>query len=131
LGYHNRIQNGPHDCHGLATAQGSKAKPASQVSAAPIEQSEGRSNTKGGQQLARRAPTEGAQYPQALYLSPAREVSFTPLCVGWYLAILVFPIGITRQHRLKPHDSNLIGGHQPLSCPMERHLPLLALIHVW
>jgi hypothetical protein len=48
MGYDNRIQNGPYDCHGPAIDQGSKAKPACWVSATPSEQSEERSDTKGG-----------------------------------------------------------------------------------
>jgi hypothetical protein len=66
------------------------------------------------------------QHPQALYLSPDREVSFTPHHVGWHLTVRVFLIGITRESCLKHPDQDLPGGHWPLSGPMERHLPLLA-----
>jgi hypothetical protein len=58
--YGNCIQNGPHDCRGLDLPQGSKAKPTSQVKAAPLEQSEGQSDIKGGQQLARSGLHRGA-----------------------------------------------------------------------
>jgi hypothetical protein len=54
---------------------------------------------------------EGTQHSQASYLSPDREVSFTPLYVGWHLAIQIFPSGITQERRLKPPGSYLIGGH--------------------
>jgi hypothetical protein len=47
-------------------------------------------------------PIEGIRHPQASYLSPNREVSFTPLRVGWHLAIRIFPPGITQERRLKP-----------------------------
>jgi hypothetical protein len=50
--YDNRIQNGPHDCHGLAKAQGSKAKPTTQSSATQSKQSDLQSDRKGDQQLA-------------------------------------------------------------------------------
>jgi hypothetical protein len=32
-----------------------------------------------------------------------------PLCVGWHLAVRVFPLGITRERRLKLHGPYLIG----------------------
>jgi hypothetical protein len=54
-----------------------------------------------------RGPIEGTRHPHALYLSPAQEVSFTPLRVGWYLVVRVFPIGNTREHRLKSLGSDL------------------------
>jgi hypothetical protein len=50
-----------------------------------------------------------------------------PLHVGWHLAVRVFLIGITRERCSKPPGLDLMGGHQPLSGPMERYLPLLAL----
>jgi hypothetical protein len=52
-----------------------------------------------------------------------------PLYVGWNLAILVFPPGITQENQFKPPTLDLPwrGGHQPLCCPLERYLPLLAL----
>jgi hypothetical protein len=59
MGYGNHIQNGPHVCHGPRIAQGSNAKPTSRVSATPCEQSEGRSDTKGGQQLVQLGPHQG------------------------------------------------------------------------
>jgi hypothetical protein len=49
----------PHNCCGPDLAQGSKGKPASRVSAATSEQSEGQSNTKGDKQLARPGPHRG------------------------------------------------------------------------
>jgi hypothetical protein len=53
---------------------------------------------------------DGTQHPQALYLSPGQEVSFTPLRVGWHLAIRVLPIGITWECRLKPPSPDLPRG---------------------
>jgi hypothetical protein len=44
----------------------------------------------------------GNQHTQASYLSSSREVSFVPLRVGYYLAVRVFPIGITQESRVKP-----------------------------
>jgi hypothetical protein len=55
-------------------------------------------------------PIKESRHPQALYLSPTREVSFTPLRVGWHLAIQVFPPGITRERCLKPLGPDLIRG---------------------
>jgi hypothetical protein len=49
-----------------------------------------------------RGSIERTRDPQASYLSPDRVVSFTPLYVGWHLAIRVFPSGITREGHLKP-----------------------------
>jgi hypothetical protein len=62
-----------------------------------------------------------------LYLSLNREVSFTPLHVGWHPVIRILPIGITRERRMKPPSSNLHRGAYALSGPMERYLPMLAL----
>jgi hypothetical protein len=48
-----------------------------------------------------------------------------PLYVGWHLAIQVFPLGTTLESRLKPPGQDLIGrmgGHEPLSDPLDRHL---------
>jgi hypothetical protein len=59
MGYDNRIQNGPHNCRGPAKAHGSKVKPTSWVSAIKSKHSEGRSNTKGGQQLVHTGPHRG------------------------------------------------------------------------
>jgi hypothetical protein len=53
---------------------------------------------------------EGTWYPQALYLSPNWEVSFMPLRVGWHLAVLVSPLGITWGNRMKPPSQ---GGISP------------------
>jgi hypothetical protein len=55
-----------------------------------------------------RGPIEGIRHPQSSYLSPGREVSFTPLCVGWFLIIRVFPPGITWESHLKPPGQDLI-----------------------
>jgi hypothetical protein len=30
------------------------------------------------------SPIKGTRHPQALYLSPDQEISFTPLHVGWH-----------------------------------------------
>jgi hypothetical protein len=63
-----------------------------------------------------------------------------PLHVGYYLAVPVFLIGITRESRVKPPSQDLpwpvISPCLVLwrgTCPclsMERHLPLLALTRV-
>jgi hypothetical protein len=57
-----------------------------------------------------RDPIEGAQHPQALYLCPGREDSFTPLRVGWYLAVRVLLIGIILERRMKPPSLDLYRG---------------------
>jgi hypothetical protein len=46
-------------------------------------------------------------------MSPGWEVSFTPLLVGWHLAVRVFPLGITQDSRLKPPGPDLMGGISP------------------
>jgi hypothetical protein len=51
------------------------------------------------------------------------------LCVGWHLPIHVLPIGFTQECHMKPPGMDLFRGHLPLSSPMERYLPLLALTH--
>jgi hypothetical protein len=66
-------------------------------------------------------------HPQASFLSPDREVSFTPHHVARHRAVRVFPPGITRERCVKPPGLDLTGGHWPLSGPMEGHLPWLAL----
>jgi hypothetical protein len=79
-----------------------------------------------------RDPIEGTRHPQALYLCLGWEVSFMPLHVRWHIAIRIFSMGITRERRLKPPGPNLPGeggGNLPLSGPMERYLPLLAITH--
>jgi hypothetical protein len=68
MGYGECIPNGPHDCCGPTKAQGSKTKPASQVSAAQSKQSEGKRDTKGGQQL-------------ALSKAPSREPNILKFCI--------------------------------------------------
>jgi hypothetical protein len=40
---------------------------------------------------------EGNRHPEAMYLSPGQEISFTPLRVGWHLAVRVLPMGITQE----------------------------------
>jgi hypothetical protein len=50
---------------------------------------------------------KGTRHPQALYLSPDWQVSFTPLRVGWHRAIQVLPPGITWEIRLKPPGPDL------------------------
>jgi hypothetical protein len=55
------------------------------------------------------SPIEGTRHPQASYLSLDREVSFTPLHVGWHQAVRVNPPGITWERRLKPPGPDLIG----------------------
>jgi hypothetical protein len=97
-------KTGPMILEGFAKSQGSKAKPISRVRATQSNQSEGRSDTKGDQQLFD---------PQASYLSPDWEVSCMPLYVGWHRAIWVFPSGITRERCLKPPAPNLTGGISP------------------
>jgi hypothetical protein len=73
---------GPTIAKGSTKAQGSKAKPASRVRATQSNQSEGRSDTKGGQQLVHSEPHRGNPHPQASYLSSDQEVSFMALCVA-------------------------------------------------
>jgi hypothetical protein len=114
MGYGHRSQNESHDCCGPAKAYGSKAKPT--VGLEPPRATRVRDEEK--QRVANSwctwCPVEGTQHPQASYLSPSREVSFMPLCVGWHLAVHGFSLGITWQSRLKPPDPNLIGlGNSP------------------
>jgi hypothetical protein len=59
MGYSNHIQNGSHDCHGPTTAWGLNAEPANWVNDTPSEQSEGRSDIKGGKQLVHPGPHRG------------------------------------------------------------------------
>jgi hypothetical protein len=73
---------GPMIVVGSTKAQGSKAKPTSRVRVAQSNQSEGQSNTMGGQQLVHPTPHQGTRHPQASYLSPDQEISFTLLRVG-------------------------------------------------
>jgi hypothetical protein len=55
---------------GSAKAHGSKAKPTNRVRATLSNQCEGRSDTKGGQQLVHPEPIEETRYPQSSYMSP-------------------------------------------------------------
>jgi hypothetical protein len=50
-----------------------------------------------------------------LFLS-VQKIPTTPLRVGWHLAVQVFPPGITRDSRLKPPGSDLIGGRGISPC---------------
>jgi hypothetical protein len=63
---------------GSVKAQGSKAKSASQVRAAQSNQSEGRRDTKGGQQLVHPVPHQGDPASSRFILSHDWEVSFVP-----------------------------------------------------
>jgi hypothetical protein len=54
-----------------------------------------------------------------------------PFRVDWYLAIQILSIGITRERHMKPPSPDLYGWHLPLSNPMERYLPMLALTRAW
>jgi hypothetical protein len=49
------------------------------------------------------------------------------LRVGWHPSVRVLPPGITEERRLKPIGPDLIGGHKPLSNPIEWRLPWLTL----
>jgi hypothetical protein len=48
------------------------------------------------------------------YLSPGREIFFTPLYVGWHLGLRVLSIGIKLERRIKPVDLDLTGGASTL-----------------
>jgi hypothetical protein len=63
------------------------------------------------------------------YLSPGREIFFTPLYVGWHLALRVLSIGIKLERRIKPADLDLTGGGIHPSLVLLVYLPLLALTH--
>jgi hypothetical protein len=92
---------------------GSKVKPASRVRATQSNQSEGRSDTRGGQQLAHSEPHVGARHPQALYLSSDLEVSFTP-SVWASIEPSGFFARITQEKCMKPPGSDLTeGGSSP------------------
>jgi hypothetical protein len=131
-GYDNHIQNKPHNCRGPAIAHGSKAKPATRVSATQSKQSEGQSDTKDGQQLAHPGPRQGIPSSSS-FVSESWPGSFLhAFCVGWHLVVRVLLIGITREHRMKPPGPYLYRGvHLPRSSPMERYFPLLALTRAW
>jgi hypothetical protein len=66
---------------GSTKAQGSKVKPASRVRAAQSNQSEGQSDTNGGQQLAHPEPHRGDQ-TSSNFISESRSGGFlhAPLC---------------------------------------------------
>jgi hypothetical protein len=57
-----------------------------------------------------RGPSFGTHHPQALYLSPGRDFSFTPLHVAWHLAARVFSPRITLESRLNLPGPDLTGG---------------------
>jgi hypothetical protein len=116
-GYDNCIQNGPHDCCGPTKAQGSKTKPANQVSAVRANRVRDRVTQMVASNLHTRDPIEGTRHPQALYLCPGWEVSFMPLRVSWHIAIRIFSMGITRERRLKPPGPNLPGEGGGVICP--------------
>jgi hypothetical protein len=105
-GYGKHIQNGSHDYLGPANAWGSKAKPARWVRAA---QSEGQSNTRGGQQLAHPEPHRG-DLTHSSFISESRPGGFlhAPLWTGNEPS--GFSARITRERSVKPLSLDLIGG---------------------
>jgi hypothetical protein len=68
---------GPTIIMGSTKAQGLEAKPTSRVRATQSNESKGRSNTKGGQQMVHSEPHRGDPHPQASYMGLDWEVSFT------------------------------------------------------
>jgi hypothetical protein len=116
-----------------AKAQGLKAKPASRVKPAQSNQSEGQSEIKGGQQLVHPEPHRGDPTSSS-FVSESRAGSFlhTPSC-GLAPRCLDFP---TRDYSGKTLETTWSGfywgegeGHWPMSDPIQRHLPWLALTH--
>jgi hypothetical protein len=103
---------GPIIVVGSAKAQGLKAKTASRVKAAQSNQSEGQSNTRGGQQLVHPEPYRGDPTSSS-FISESQPRGFLhTLCVGWHRAVRVNPLGITQERRLKPSGPDLAeGGH--------------------
>jgi hypothetical protein len=57
-----------------------------------------------------RGPTKGTRHRRDSYLRLDWEVSFTPLCVGWHLAVQDFTLGITWERCLKLPGLDLIVG---------------------
>jgi hypothetical protein len=130
MGYDNRIQNGPHNCRGPAKAHGSKAKPTSWVSAIKSKHSEGRSNTKGGQQLVHIGPHRGdPMFSSFVSESQLGDFLHAPSC-GLACSRLSFPDRDYPGKSLEttcPEFPRGRGEHMLLFSPMERYLPLLAL----
>jgi hypothetical protein len=100
--YDNRIQNGAHNCHGAYQSSGFQSETRQTGQSHPEHLDHETKRHKGWPAAGTFwGPIEGTQHPEALYLSPDWEVSFMPLCVGWHLAVWVFPPGITWERRLK------------------------------
>jgi hypothetical protein len=110
VGYANCIQNGSHDCCGSTKALGLKVKPASWVRAAQSNQSEGRSNTKGGYQLAHPELHRGA-LTSSSFISESQLGGFihAPLC-GLAPGRLGFPARDYTGKCLKPPGPDLAKG---------------------
>jgi hypothetical protein len=91
MGYRNRIQNGPRNCHGVYQSSGFEGK-TRRVGSEPPKA------TRAGDEATQRVasgcriwcPIMGMWHPQASYLSLDREVSLTPLRMGWHQAVWVF-----------------------------------------
>jgi hypothetical protein len=115
-----------------AKAQGSKAKPTSRVRVTQSNQSEARSDTKGGQQLVHPEPHQGDPTSSS-FVSVSRPRGFlqAPLC-GLAPSRLGFLARDNLRKMLETTWSRFDGGgHWPLSGPMERHFTWLALTHEW
>jgi hypothetical protein len=116
---------GPTIIMGSAKPQGSKAKPASPIRAAQSNHSEGRSDTKGGQQLAYPEPHRWDSTSSS-FVSESQLGGFLhALFVGWLRAIRVFSPGNTQERCVKPSGPDLtrggIGPHLVLwrgTCPI-------------
>jgi hypothetical protein len=93
-----------------AKAQHSKVKSASPVRAVQSKQSEGRSDTKGGQHLARPGAHRG-DLTSSSFVSESQPEGFfhAPPC-GLALSRLGFPPRITQERCLKPPGLDLIRG---------------------
>jgi hypothetical protein len=119
---------------GSTQAQDSKAKPASEVRAAQSNQSEGRSDTKYGQQLLHPKPHRGDP-AFSTFISESRLGGFlhAPPC-GLALSRPGF---YARDYLGKTHETTWSrfdqgwGGYWPLFGPMERHSPWLSITREW
>jgi hypothetical protein len=92
MGYNNSIQNGPHDYRGGLQRSGFQGEIRQSGLTYQSNQSEGRSDIKGGQHLAHLGPHRGDSTSSSfIYESQLRGFLHAPLC-GLSLSRLSFPI---------------------------------------
>jgi hypothetical protein len=108
-GYSNHIQNGSHDYRGPTNAKGSKAKPAKHVRDSQSNQSKGRSDTRGGHQLAHPEPHRGDPVLSRI-VSESRSGGFLHTPLWATIEPSRFFAQITREGSVKPPGLDLIRG---------------------